>query len=284
MPIRGGVKTLYPEYRAVLNKTATVDSLTVPSSRSANDVAKRIADQSPKDGQVHVLPVQGNIYMLVADGTNITASVGKDGIAVVNTGSAQMSEKILAALDQLAKAAAAQPAPNTCFGAELSRRVGLVQPVLQYVHRLPASGQIDALRHQHERGAGPHRRQREACHLGLRPARRRLRLRRRLPDLGAESVDRRPRKRARPDERARRQGDSGARTTAWPTETYFDEFHKLSEYVNGEAVILYHAPAANTDGDSFVFFRHSEVISAGNLFSTVSYPLIDVARAAAFRA
>ena len=65
---------------------------------------------------------------------------------------------------------------------------------------------------------------------------------------------------------------------AWPTETYFDEFHKLSEYVNGEAVILYHAPKANTDGDSFVFFRHSEVISAGNLFSTVSYPLIDVSQ------
>ena len=48
--------------------------------------------------------------------------------------------------------------------------------------------------------------------------------------------------------------------------------------MNGEGVILYHAPAANTDGDSFVFFRHSEVISAGNLFSTVSYPLIDVAK------
>ena len=48
--------------------------------------------------------------------------------------------------------------------------------------------------------------------------------------------------------------------------------------MNGEAVILYHAPAANTDGDSLVFFRHSEVISAGNLFSTVSYPLIDVGK------
>src|SRR5687767_2020556 len=46
-PIRGGVKTLYPEYKAVLNKPATVDSLTVPSARSAVDVAKRIADQSP---------------------------------------------------------------------------------------------------------------------------------------------------------------------------------------------------------------------------------------------
>jgi hypothetical protein len=46
--------------------------------------------------------------------------------------------------------------------------------------------------------------------------------------------------------------------------------------VNGEPVIVYHAPAANTDGDSFVFFRRSEVISAGNLMSTVSYPVIDI--------
>ena len=71
---------------------------------------------------------------------------------------------------------------------------------------------------------------------------------------------------------------TAAPTAAWPSETFFDEFHKLSEYVNGEAVILYHTPAANTDGDSFVFFRRSEVISAGNLFSTVSYPLIDVGK------
>src|SRR5438477_6670496 len=116
-PIRGGVKTLYPEYRAVLSGAAKVDTLTVPSSRSANDAAKRIADQSPRDGQVHVLPVQGNIYMLVADGTNIAASIGHDGIAVVNTGSPQMSDKILAALDQLAETVAARTAPNTCFGA-----------------------------------------------------------------------------------------------------------------------------------------------------------------------
>jgi cyclase len=63
---------------------------------------------------------------------------------------------------------------------------------------------------------------------------------------------------------------------AWPTDTYFDEFYKLPEYFNGEAVIVYHEPAANTDGDSIVFFRHSEVISAGNIFSTVSYPVIDI--------
>jgi len=73
-------------------------------------------------------------------------------------------------------------------------------------------------------------------------------------------------------------GGKPAPAAAQPNDTYFDEFHKLPEYFNGEAVILYHAPAANTDGDSLVFFRHSEVISAGDLMSTVSYPVIDVAR------
>jgi len=46
--------------------------------------------------------------------------------------------------------------------------------------------------------------------------------------------------------------------------------------VNGEAVIVYATPAATTDGDSLVFFRHSEVIHAGSLFSTISYPSIDL--------
>ena len=69
---------------------------------------------------------------------------------------------------------------------------------------------------------------------------------------------------------------AAAPESALPTDTYFDEFYKLPQFVNGEAVIVYHEPAANTDGDSIVFFRHSEVISAGNIFSTVSYPLIDV--------
>ena len=69
---------------------------------------------------------------------------------------------------------------------------------------------------------------------------------------------------------------SAVPAAAQPTDTFFDEFYKLPEYVNGEAVIVYHAPKANTDGDSLVFFRHSEVISAGDLFSTVSYPFIDV--------
>jgi cyclase len=63
---------------------------------------------------------------------------------------------------------------------------------------------------------------------------------------------------------------------AWPTDTYYYRFQKLSEYFNGEGIVIYHEPAANTDGDSIVQFRRSEVISAGDIFSTVSYPYIDV--------
>ena len=130
-----------------------------------------------------------------------------------------------------------------------------------------------SLHHQHQRGSGARRRQREDRDVGFLPARRRLR--RGGRKRGPGSVDCRARKRAEPDERGGGKGPA-APAAAQPTDTYFDEFHKLPEYVNGEAVIVYHAPAANTDGDSLVFFRHSEVISAGDVFSTVSYPMIDV--------
>jgi glyoxylase-like metal-dependent hydrolase (beta-lactamase superfamily II) len=58
-----------------------------------------------------------------------------------------------------------------------------------------------------------------------------------------------------------------------PTETYFTREHEL---FNGEAIQLFHEPAAITDGDSMVFFRRSDVISAGDIFTTQSYPRIDL--------
>jgi glyoxylase-like metal-dependent hydrolase (beta-lactamase superfamily II) len=59
---------------------------------------------------------------------------------------------------------------------------------------------------------------------------------------------------------------------ALPSETYFTNEHEL---INGEAIQIFHEPAAYTDGDSIVFFRRSDVISTGDVFSTVSYPRFD---------
>jgi len=43
----------------------------------------------------------------------------------------------------------------------------------------------------------------------------------------------------------------------------------------GEAVQIFHEPAAQTDGDSIVFFRRSDVIATGDIFTTTMYPFID---------
>jgi cyclase len=53
--------------------------------------------------EVHLLKVQGNIYMLVGAGGNITLQVGDDGVLLVDTGVPQMSEKVLAAIHGLSE-------------------------------------------------------------------------------------------------------------------------------------------------------------------------------------
>jgi glyoxylase-like metal-dependent hydrolase (beta-lactamase superfamily II) len=277
-PVRGGVKTIYPEYRNVIGKSAALNTLTVPASKSANDVAKRIADESPRDGQVHVMPVQGNIYLLVADGTNITASVGRDGITVVNSGSAQMTDKVLAAINDLAKLVVSPPVTNTCFGANCPGIPSWSSPYFNAVVVSPAPPH--AMRYVINTSATPDHvggNQKLSAAANFRRAGGAAGFGGAARDLGTAATI------------VAHEGVLAAMSTppdktppapeaAWPVDTFFDEFHKLSEYVNGEPVILYHAKAANTDGDSFVFFRHSEVIAAGDLFSTISYPVIDTAK------
>jgi len=59
------------------------------------------ASPPPASAEVHILPVQGNIYMLVGAGGNITVQTGSDGVLLVDTGLANMSEKVLAAVRSL---------------------------------------------------------------------------------------------------------------------------------------------------------------------------------------
>jgi len=59
---------------------------------------------------------------------------------------------------------------------------------------------------------------------------------------------------------------------AWPTVTLF--MPQKDIFFNGEAVQILHQPAAHTDGDSLVFFRRSDVISTGDVFTTTGYPVI----------
>lgn len=69
--------------------------------------------------------------------------------------------------------------------------------------------------------------------------------------------------------------ESGVPTGAWPTITFDDR--KAFDF-NGEAVEVFSEKGAHTDGDSIVLFRGSNVISAGDVFLTTGYPVIDLKR------
>ena len=62
--------------------------------------------------------------------------------------------------------------------------------------------------------------------------------------------------------------------SAAPSETFIGREKEI--YFNGEPVLMYHIPAAHTDGDSIVFFRRSDVVATGDIYRTDSYPVIDL--------
>lgn len=71
-------------------------------------------------------------------------------------------------------------------------------------------------------------------------------------------------------------GSTPLPTALWPTDSFAAALKTL--FVTGEPIELIHQPAAHTDGDLMVFFRKSDVIVAGDVFSTDRYPVIDARR------
>ena len=267
---RGGVDTIYPEYRMAL--AGTPASNPIPVSRSAFSADEKVLAQSPRDGQVHIQPVQGNVYMLVVDGANIAVSVGSDGVLLVNTGPAHMADSLLETVNELATSVAASPRPNNCMGMNctpigwsspyVNSIIGSPAPAkpIRYIFNTNASADLTggnltlAEAGYYPRGGGG-----AGAVAGIGQSAMVIAHENVLFALSAPTG-----------------GEAPTPEGAWPTDTYFDEFYKLSENFTGEAVIAYHQPAASADGDSIVFFRRSEVIHAGDIFSTVHFPRIDL--------
>jgi len=70
-------------------------------------------------------------------------------------------------------------------------------------------------------------------------------------------------------------GNASISRDAWPNDDFFTPDKDF--FFNGEAVVVTHMPAATTDGDSIVFFRRSDVIATGDVFTPGKYPAIDLA-------
>jgi cyclase len=68
---------------------------------------------------------------------------------------------------------------------------------------------------------------------------------------------------------------TGYPTAGWPTDTYLSTEPSRTLYLNDEPIVVTHADAA--DSDSFVVFRRSDVVVAGDVLDMTSFPLINAA-------
>jgi len=204
------------------------------------------APQAP--AEIRVEPVRGHIYLIAGAGGNIIASIGSDGVLLVDSGLAQNADKVLASINQLNR--------------EIANKGGL--PTTTVIPPKPIRYIINTHLHPDHTG-------------------------------GNEKISKAGRTITGGNVTGEF-GDAAEGATvvaqqavldrmsaikppvpfaALPEDTYHDDM-KLSHFFNGEAVILQHMPAAHTDGDTLVYFRGSDVIATGDIFTTTSYPFLDL--------
>jgi glyoxylase-like metal-dependent hydrolase (beta-lactamase superfamily II) len=91
----GGADTTYPEYMRRLQGPAT------PRPSVALTPNQPVRRQPAANGEIETMKVGDHVYMLAGAGGNIAVQVGDDGVLVVDSGSAQASDKVIAAIKRL---------------------------------------------------------------------------------------------------------------------------------------------------------------------------------------
>jgi glyoxylase-like metal-dependent hydrolase (beta-lactamase superfamily II) len=206
--------------------------------------------QNAPEGKIEVVPIRGHMYLLAGAGANITLSVGPDGVFMVDAGLPQMTDQVVAAVQQLSRDIAKEG-----------------QPLASYAPPKPIRYLANTTVSPEHTGGNVKIAEAGKTFTGGNVA----------ADL-ASGLANDDAAILATEKASLRMVDAKMPGNGQPTETYVKGIMKLSHFFNGEGVELLHMPNATTDGDSIVWFRGSDVIAAGDIFDMTSYPFIDMAK------
>jgi cyclase len=205
--------------------------------------AAGLAQQPPATGEVKSLRVQGNVWMLTSGSVNAAIQIGDDGVLVVDTMTEALGDKLLAEIRRLAGDKPIRQIINTHVHPDHTGGNEKIASAGQSIIAGNFAGQVGQ----------------DAANMAAVLAHENV-LNRMSAPVGSQA--------SRPFK-------------AWPTDTFFTEDKDI--YFNGEGIQLVHIPAAHTDGDVMVWFRKSDVVVAGDLFITTTFPVIDTAQGGNFK-
>jgi len=242
----------------------TVGALLIVSGLTVTGQSVARGTASPSQ-EIQVLPIRGNVFLLVGAGANITVSVGKEGVLLVDAGELAMADKVVAAVNQLARAVTASPMTvKPCAGLGCA---GVTYPALLGTIASPAPPKpiqviVNTNADADHTGGNARIAQAGTTYGGG-------------PGLGAFAFVKESAMVYAHENVLSRMTEAKIPSAGLPTESYPKD---LKQYFNGEGVQFIHYAAAHSDGDSIVHFRGSDVISTGDILSTVSYPVFDVSK------
>jgi glyoxylase-like metal-dependent hydrolase (beta-lactamase superfamily II) len=258
--LRGGAKETYPEWwptARTLSPPPTEPKFMPVYNDASTHIAER-ADAEPKSApaydKVEPLHVAGNVYMIGGAGGNVAVSSGGDGVILVDSGAAEASTKLLGAIARIAEMSKSTDRPDSAspFGDTWQVTHAFRGPMIRMIINTNdnsdhVGGNLNIRKSLLFQPFGD-----EGGGAGL-------------PILAHTQVQQRMMDRKAPD-------------LAIPTGTYSSDKFTLHRFLNNQAIQMFHASNAVTDGDSMVFFRRADVIAAGDVYNSDIYPPIDLSR------
>ena len=234
-------------------------SVAIGGALAAGNASSGTAQQAPVAqvaGRLEVLPVKGDVYLLAGTGANVVVQAAVEGALVVDTSTEAASDQLIAEVRKLTSKPIRYVVNTNADADHISGNDRFATAGLNFATPVPNLAGIGGRAGGQGGGGGGG----GGGVGGLRPSSAQIYAREEvLQRLSAPSGEGAP-----------------APVALWPTDTFFTAKKTLS--FNGEAIELLHQPAAHSDGDLLVWFRRSDVIAAGDVYTPDRFPMIDLAR------